>query len=75
LGEFSPLGQLLNFKNTKVAQFFGSAFSTEKVLYIFILTKTGWATFWAIFFTNSSGHPASGPHVRKADFLPFYVLF
>jgi hypothetical protein len=21
------------------------------------LTKIGWVTFWAIFFTNSSGHP------------------
>jgi hypothetical protein len=23
--------------------------------------KLRWATFWAIFFTNSSGHPASNP--------------
>jgi hypothetical protein len=23
-----------------------------------MLTKTGWATFWAIFFTNASGRPA-----------------
>jgi hypothetical protein len=25
--------------------------------YAIILTKNFWATFWAIFFTNSSGHP------------------
>jgi hypothetical protein len=26
--------------------------------YALLLTQTGWATFWAIFFQNSSGHPA-----------------
>jgi hypothetical protein len=29
-------------------------------MYILTLTKNVWVTFWAIFFTNSSGHPAFG---------------
>jgi hypothetical protein len=34
----------------------------------------GWATSWAIFFTNSSGHPAFGPtrHWQLGTFLPFF---
>jgi hypothetical protein len=43
---------------TDVANIFGAFFSTVKS-YVTILTKTGWATFWAIFFTDSSGHPES----------------
>jgi hypothetical protein len=29
-----------------------------------MVTKMCWATFWAIFFTNSSGHPAADAAVR-----------
>jgi hypothetical protein len=38
--------------------------------------KMVWATFWAIFSTNSSGHP--GPNERKYSFLSideFAVFF
>jgi hypothetical protein len=33
--------------------------------YASILTKMHWATFWASFFTNSSGHPASQVHHER----------
>jgi hypothetical protein len=43
------------------------------------LTKKGWATFWAIFFTNSSGHSAgskkmagNGPDVHMLNWTQSY---
>jgi hypothetical protein len=27
--------------------------------YVLTFTKSGWATFWTVFFTNSSGHPTN----------------
>jgi hypothetical protein len=42
-------------ENTEEARIFGRLFSTMKVLHLF-RRKMGWATFWAIFFTNPSGH-------------------
>jgi hypothetical protein len=30
------------------------------------LQNYDWATFWAIFFTNSSGHPVSKLHLAKS---------
>jgi hypothetical protein len=41
----------------EVAQFLGYFFCGKKVRKN-TDRKLGWATFWAIFFTNSSGHPA-----------------
>jgi hypothetical protein len=44
-----------------------------------ILTKEmGWATFWAIFFTNTSGRPAGerhfGPrHFEQQHFSTFHL--
>jgi serine/threonine protein kinase len=35
----------------------------------------GWATFWAIFFTNSSGHPVSGVEFAKAGPDDVIVFF
>jgi hypothetical protein len=35
---------------------FGASFSRGKN-WALILAKRGWATLWAIFFINSSGHP------------------
>jgi hypothetical protein len=43
-------------KFREVAYIFWLLSSKEK-FYAFILAKTGWATFWAIFFKNTSGHP------------------
>jgi hypothetical protein len=67
LGEFSPVGLLFTFHN-----FFNfrsntqslATFSTVQVMHYF-WQNTSWATFWANFFTNSSGHPV--PDV----FVPF----
>jgi hypothetical protein len=33
--------------------------------YTLIWTKMGWATFWAIFFANSSGHPGRYPEMVR----------
>jgi hypothetical protein len=38
-------------------------------------TKMGWTTFWAIFFTNSSGQPAFNPiSTKKLYFLHYCTL-
>jgi hypothetical protein len=42
-------------------------FSTVKVLPSF-WQKVFCATFWAIFFTNSSGHPADASHSVESVF-------
>jgi hypothetical protein len=34
----------------------------------------GWATFWVIFFTNSSGHPGSESTVLASIFPPKFEL-
>jgi hypothetical protein len=44
------------FLTTEEAQFFGKLFSLVKNIVLF-LTKTAQATFWAMFFSNSTGHP------------------
>jgi hypothetical protein len=41
-----------------VATFFGLLLSNSSG-YVLILSKMGCATFWDIFFTNSSGRPAA----------------
>jgi hypothetical protein len=40
---------------SEVAQIFGPLFSTVPAVFG---QTIGWATVWATFFTNSSGHPA-----------------
>jgi hypothetical protein len=58
-GESSPIGLLLTsgslFKNKEVARIFGQLFFHVKIC-VLIRTKKRWATLWAIFFTNSTGH-------------------
>jgi hypothetical protein len=54
LGEFSPMVRLFTLDSvlniTEVAQIFKATFfSTEPVMYYLVLTKNGWAAFWAIF--------------------------
>jgi hypothetical protein len=44
-----------------VAQILGLLLSTVKVMKALILTKNGVGYILGDFFTNSSGHPASGP--------------
>jgi hypothetical protein len=60
LGEISPIRRLLTlgsfFENHKSSPHFWSFFSVVNVVYQF-WQNTGWATFWAIFPTNLSGHP------------------
>jgi hypothetical protein len=46
-------------KITEVVHIFGLLFDKVKVMHY--LSKMYWATFWAIFFTNSPGHPACRP--------------
>jgi hypothetical protein len=55
------LGSFL--KITQETKLFGYFFSAK-----LIVTKMGWATFWAIFFTNSSGHPAEEKVADLVDF-------
>jgi hypothetical protein len=50
------LGSFL--KITEVAQIFELPFYTDIPMYCCIsFDEVGWATFWAIFSANSSGHP------------------
>jgi hypothetical protein len=59
LGDFSPLGDCLLFAvffNAEAARIFGLLFSQVKAMH-YIWREMGCAIFWAIFFTNSSGHP------------------
>jgi hypothetical protein len=59
-------------KIPEAAQIFVSAFFTAKVTHVLFCRKMGWATFWAFFSTNSSGHTDanSGPFSRH-----FFTLF
>jgi hypothetical protein len=55
LGEFLPIERVLSpgsffWKITKLL--------IRRLNYVLILIQMDWATFWAIFFTNPSGHPA-----------------
>jgi hypothetical protein len=59
LDEFSPFGRLFS-----LGSFFKLLQKPELEWYFFrslscalILTKNVWATFWATFLENSSGHP------------------
>jgi hypothetical protein len=52
-------------KNAEVAQILRTLFSKAKVTKCF---HFDWATFWAIFFTNSPGHP--GVYAEDAPALP-----
>jgi hypothetical protein len=54
-------------KITEIAQSFGQLFSTAKDMYRFG-QRMDLDTFWAIFFTNSSGHPAKR-QLAKGPFL------
>jgi hypothetical protein len=71
---FTYFGHFL--KITQVAILFVLLFSTEKVMYRFLL-KMPWAKLWVIFFTSSSGHPAchrnfgSCDMISKIEKLPF----
>jgi hypothetical protein len=61
LGEFWPFGRLFTFES-----FFVNYKSIKNVWAIFSTTQDflrhmGWATLWAIFFTNSSGHTVRFP--------------
>jgi hypothetical protein len=47
---------------TDVRRNFWATFISIKNTNLSITAKMGWATFWAIFFTNSSGHPATHIH-------------
>jgi hypothetical protein len=44
------------FFNAEAARIFGLLFSQVKAMH-YIWREMGCAIFWAIFFTNSSGHP------------------
>jgi hypothetical protein len=69
LGKLSPIGRLFALftflKITKVYQSFGLLLSQKKIYYTKFDFKNCWATFWAIFFTNSSGHPESDHQITK----------
>jgi hypothetical protein len=54
IGRLFTLGRFL--KMTKVAQIVVPLLSTAQVMHTF-LHEMGWATFLAIFFKKSSGHP------------------
>jgi hypothetical protein len=73
LGEFSPIGSLFTLgcfmKSTEIAQIVCLLFSTVKVMHIF-LPELFLATFWAIFFTDSSGHPGGDTETK---FLTFFT--
>jgi hypothetical protein len=60
LGDFFVYWQTVFFgsflKITELAQILGILFSTRQVMY-WLRQKMGQATFGAIFFQNSSGHP------------------
>jgi hypothetical protein len=43
------------FENYGISRIFWLLFSMQ--IFLLFLTKVGLAIFWAIFFTNSSGHP------------------
>jgi hypothetical protein len=62
LGEFSPYGRWFTLgslsKIAELALMFGLLDSAEKNDAYVLKQEMGWATFWAIFFANSSGHPA-----------------
>jgi hypothetical protein len=64
LGEFSPFGRLFTLgiltKNTEEDKIVGLLFSSLCKSYVIILTKMDRASFWAIFFKKSSGHPGPG---------------
>jgi hypothetical protein len=54
-----------------VSQNFGILFFQIKD-YVLMLTKTSWASSWAIYFTNSSGRPGCFiPNGLEADFFFF----
>jgi hypothetical protein len=57
-------GQFLdNYKSSR--QHVVAAFSTVHELYLSInFDEMGWAMFWAIFFTNPSGHPGAKHHLE-----------
>jgi hypothetical protein len=65
LDEFSPLCYYLLWVSIP---HFWATFSAVKVLHL-ILTIMVWATFWATFCTNSSGHPVNG----KSLFTDFNI--
>jgi hypothetical protein len=54
-GEFSPFGRLFSLcscnKNTNVNHIWATCFRGKNDILM------GWATLWAIFFKNASGHP------------------
>jgi hypothetical protein len=47
------------YRIKELAQQFGSLFPTEKSCTNFDKKWVGLCTFWAFFFSNSSGHPES----------------
>jgi hypothetical protein len=58
-------------KITEVAQIIGQLFSNVGKCYGLILTKMGWAAFWAIFFSNASGHPHGECHLYQLSIKLF----
>jgi hypothetical protein len=61
-GQGDQIGRILLFTLGRFYQNYGNSPQLGRHfpkyrLYILILTKKGWDTFWAIFFTNSSSHP------------------
>jgi hypothetical protein len=60
-------------KIVKVGQIFGPCFFHGES-YVLILTKMGWATFWAIFSTSSSGHPELDIHRSEFSFAPQKIV-
>jgi hypothetical protein len=58
---------------TRVAQQFWLLFPARKKLFIdFDKKKTVWATRWAIFFTNSSGHTAREATKNEKNMISFF---
>jgi hypothetical protein len=63
----TPPWQFWQFFNTEGAEMFGLLCSREKRYVLLILTKTSWATLWANFFTNPSGHHALSVWKKKLE--------
>jgi hypothetical protein len=70
IGRFVYFGQFFE-KERSSPNYVATFFRRKKVIFL-VWTKMDWATLWAIFFTNSSGHPdsqfAGGNRVSQLTF-------
>jgi hypothetical protein len=62
LGEILSIGGSFSFDQfLENYTIFKGYFFNVKAVFVLILTKMRWAKFWAIFSSNSSGHPVQDP--------------